>query len=135
MNSLLLTAFPYKIDAQRNYYPIIPLSLKLNGKKKEFFALVDSGATVSIFRSEVADSLGIDIQSGKEIYLGGVGGRIKGYIHKVEMETAGKKFLCPIVFSHEYLVSFNLLGREGVFKRFRVIFEEKKNQLKLENEI
>jgi hypothetical protein len=61
-----------------------------------------------------------------------VGGRIKGYIHKLKIEIAGKKFLCPVVFSHEYTVSFNLLGREAVFKQFRIIFEEKKNLLVIE---
>ena len=132
MKKHLLIAFPYKADAQGNYYPILSLSLELVGKKKEFFALVDSGATISIFRPEVADSLEIRIENGKEVYLGGVGGRIKGYIHKLEVEIAGKEFLCPIVFSREYNVSFNLLGREEFFRRFRIIFEEKRNRLKLE---
>jgi hypothetical protein len=31
--------------------------------------------------------------------LGGVGGRIIGYIHRLKTEIAGKKFLCPVVFS------------------------------------
>ncbi len=99
--------------------------------KKEFYALIDSGATISVFRAEVADELGIDIEGGKEIYLGGVGGRIKGYIHKIDIETAGKKFRCPIVFSKEYLVSFNLLGREAFFPKFTIIFEEKENFVEL----
>lgn len=50
----------------------------------------------------------------------------------MKVRIAGKEFLCPIVFSYEYLVSFNLLGREEFFKRFRIIFEEKENLLKLE---
>lgn len=129
MRKLLLLNFPYKTDAQGNSFPVIPLSLKFANKKKEFFALVDSGATISIFRSEVADSLGIDINSGKEIYLGGVGGRIKGYIHKLEVEIGGKQFTCPIVFSYEYLVSFNLLGRAAFFEKFKIIFEEENNKL------
>ncbi|MEK7518147.1 MAG: retroviral-like aspartic protease family protein [Patescibacteria group bacterium] len=132
MNKLLLLSFPYKTDAEGNTFPVVPLSLKFGHKKKEFFALVDSGATISIFRSEVADSLGINVNSGKEIYLGGVGGRIKGYIHKLEVEIAGKQFVCPVVFSYEYLVSFNLLGRDVFFEQFRIIFEEKKNNLILE---
>lgn len=132
MKKLLLLGFPYKADARGNSFPVIPLSLKFSNKKKEFFALVDSGATVSIFRSEVADSLGFNVTNGKEIYLGGVGGRIKGYIHKLEVEIAGKQFICPVVFSYEYLVSFNLLGRAAFFEKFRIIFEEKKNLLKLE---
>ncbi|MBI3559395.1 hypothetical protein HY085_03270 [Candidatus Gottesmanbacteria bacterium] len=60
------------------------------------------------------------------------GGRIKGYLHKLEVEIAGKNFLCPVVFSREYTVSFSLLGREAVFKQFKIIFEEKKNLLTLE---
>lgn len=94
--------------------------------------MIDSGATVSVFKEDLAEQLDIVIESGKETYLGGVGGRIKGYIHKLEVEVAGKKFLCPIVFSHEYTVSFNLLGRESFFRQFKIVFEEKKNLLTLE---
>lgn len=127
-----LILFPYKVDVSGNGFPVVPLSLDVGTKKREFFALVDSGATVSIFRSEVAESLGINIEKGKAIYLGRVGGRIKGYLHKIKIEVAGKKFFCPIVFSHEYTVSFNLLGREAFFRQFKIIFEEKKNLLRLE---
>jgi len=102
------------------------------GGKKDFWALIDSGATVSIFKAEVAEILGISIENGKEIWLGGVGGHIKGYLHQVKIEAAGKKFVCPVVFSREYFVSFNLLGRQEFFKKFKIVFEEKKNRLRLE---
>ena len=92
------------------------------GRKKDFWALIDSGATVSIFRAEIAEALGIEIEKGEEIWLGGVGGHIKGYLHEVKIEAAGRKFLCPIVFSREYFVSFNLLGRQEFFKRFKIVF-------------
>lgn len=131
MRKLLLLSFPYKTDAKENSFPVIPLSLKFSNKKKEFFALVDSGATISIFGHEVAESLGIDVTSGQEIYIGGVGGRIKGYIHKLEVEIAGKQFICPMVFSYEYLVSFNLLGRATFFKKFKITFEEENNKVTL----
>lgn len=131
MKKFILTTFQYRIDASGNNYPIVPLTLKFK-QKKDLLALIDSGATVSIFKAEVAEALGIEIESGKELYLGGVGGHIKGYLHKVEVEIAGKKFVCPIVFSREYLVSFNLLGRQEFFKRFKIIFEENKNLIRLE---
>lgn len=131
MKKMAPLSFPYKTDAKGNTFPVIPLSLKSGNKKKEFFALVDSGATVSIFRAEVTDSLGIKVNSGKEIYLGGVGGRIKGYIHKLETEIASKQFICPIVFSYEYSVSFNLLGRAAFFEKFRITFEEENNRVTL----
>ena len=102
------------------------------GGKKDFWALIDSGATVSIFKAEVAETLGISIENGKEIWLGGVGGHIKGYLHQVKIEAAGEKFVCPVVFSREYFVSFNLLGRQEFFKKFKIVFEEKKNRLRLE---
>lgn len=131
MQKLVSPVFPYESDSKGNIFPIIPISLTFASKKKEFYALIDSGATISVFRAEVADSLGLIIEKGREIYLGGVGGRIKGYTHTLNVEIAGKKFRCPIVFSREYLVSFNLLGREAFFPKFRIIFEEKKKQVQL----
>lgn len=128
----VLTAFPYRADARGLLFPIVPLRFHIGKTTIDTSALVDSGATVSIFKADVALSLGLDIEKGTEMYLGGVGGHIKGYQHEVHIEVAGKKFVCPIVFSHEYLVSFNLLGRQKFFKKFKIVFEEKRNLLKLE---
>ena len=133
MDKKLLTTFPYYKNPEDQYFPILPLRLGYQKRNIDSSALIDSGATISIFRTDVAEHLGVVVEEGKEIYLGGVGGRIKGYIHKLELEIAGNKFLCPIVFSHEYLVSFNLLGRAEFFKRYRIIFEENKKILKLES--
>ena len=126
-----LAVFKYYYNGE-GYFPEIPLYISTGNKKLKLQALIDSGATISVFKDEVADQLGIKIEGGREIYLGGVGGRIKGYVHTLEVEIAGKKFICPVVFSHEYLVSFNLLGRETFFRQFKIIFEEKDNLLKLE---
>ncbi len=124
--------FPYQRNSVGDFFPVIDVFVSKNNRAARIFTLVDSGATVSIFREDVAEQLGITIENGKETFLGGVGGRIKGYIHKLDVEIAGKKFLCPVVFSREYMVSFNLLGREAVFREFKIIFEEKKNLLTLE---
>ncbi|MBI2029487.1 hypothetical protein HYT02_03670 [Candidatus Gottesmanbacteria bacterium] len=124
--------FPYQKNSADDFFPIVDIFIFHKNSAARIFTLVDSGATISIFRQDVASQLNLTIESGIETYLGGVGGRIKGYIHKLKIEVAGKRFLCPVVFSHEYLVSFNLLGREEFFKRFRIIFEENKNHLKLE---
>ena len=132
MDTIAIRVFPYRQNPEGQFFPVVPLRLNFKTQIIDSSALIDSGATISIFRPDVAHDLGLKIESGKEIYLGGVGGRIKGYIHKLDIEIADKKFPCPVVFSREYLVSFNLLGREAVFKQFRIIFEEKKNRLKLE---
>ncbi|MBI4225770.1 aspartyl protease family protein [Candidatus Roizmanbacteria bacterium] len=132
MDNKALSIFRYYKNPEGHYFPLIPATLKYQNKIFDTDALVDSGATISIFQSDVAKYLGIKIEAGKQIFLGGVGGHIKGFVHKLEIELANKKFICPIVFSYEYFVSFNLLGRLEFFKRFRIIFEEKKNYLKLE---
>lgn len=132
MDKPALTTFPYRKNPEGQFFPVIPLRFYFKEKTIDTSALVDSGATVSIFKTDVANDLGLKVEEGKEIYLGGVGGRIKGYIHKLEIETANRKFFCPIVFSHEYLVSFNLVGRDVFFNKFRIIFDEKNNQVLLE---
>ena len=126
-----MTIFPYYLNGS-NYYPVIPLIFLIGKKRIRSQALIDSGATISVFGEETAETLEVEIEKGERTILGGVGGRIVGYIHKLRVRIAGKDFLCPIVFSREYLVSFNLLGREAFFRQFKIIFEEKKNLLSLE---
>lgn len=127
-----MPTFSYKKDARGEYFPIVDLLIYHKDRVERTSALIDSGATISVFKDEFAQKLRIEIEKGKETYLGGVGGRIKGYIHKIKIQISGKKFICPVVFSHEYLVSLNLLGRDTFFKKFRIIFEEKKKLLMLE---
>lgn len=120
-----VTAFPYYFNGS-DYFPVIPLVFLIGGKRIRSQALIDSGATISVFGKETAETLGIPIEQGERIFLGGVGGRIVGYRHILRLRIAQKDFSCPVVFSHEYLVSFNLLGREGFFEQFQITFDERK---------
>lgn len=112
-----------KKDSQ--YFPVI--KVKLKGPKEELIteALIDSGASFSVFRSEVADYLGIPLEKGKPVYLTGIGGRILGYLHKIKVKVGKKSFVCKIIFSKEYTVSFNILGRDNFFVPFLITFNEK----------
>lgn len=123
--------FPYQQSGQ-DYYPLIKVSLIFGSQKATIEALIDSGANISIFGEEVAELLVIDIEKGRKIYLGGIGGRIMGYIHILRIETAGRLFSCPVVFSREFKVSFNLIGRKGFFDKFVVRFDERNKQVVLE---
>ena len=131
MKRISQTVFPYQQNPQGQFFPIVPISLSFRKKKADTSALIDSGATISIFKEDIAALLGINIEEGEEIFLGGVGGRIKGYIHKLEVEVAGKKFQMPIVFSYEYLVSLNLLGRDSFFVKFLLTFDERRRKMEL----
>lgn len=117
------------LEKAGQYFPIV--EIKLKGHKGELIvkALVDSGASFSVFRSEIAQELGIDLEKGKQIYLTGIGGRILGYLHKVPVSIGNKNFICKIIFSAEFNVSFNLLGRNNFFMSFIISFFEKSKKV------
>jgi hypothetical protein len=123
--------FPY-LEKDGQYFPIVEVTLKKGKKIIGIKALVDSGASFSVFRPEIAQELGIDLEKGKKIYLVGIGGRILGYLHKVSLTVGNKNFLCKIIFSSEYNVSFNLLGRDNFFLPFVISFFEKKRKILIE---
>lgn len=126
-----MISFPYHRNARGEYFPVIEIAAYHKNYISRTSALIDSGATISIFRIDIAEDLYIKIEEGKETYLGGVGGRIKGYVQDIKLKIADKKLTIPVVFSYEYTVSFNLLGREEVFKNFKITFDEKNYLVKL----
>ncbi len=117
------------LEKDGQYFPII--EIKLRGPKKEITvkALIDSGASFSVFRPEIAEELDIILEKGKKVYLTGIGGRILGYLHEVPMVLDNKKFRCKIVFSSEFNISFNLLGRDNFFLPFIVTFLERNKKI------
>lgn len=119
-----------------NWFPVIDIIIEGRKRRRFFKALVDSGATFSVFRAEVARFLGIKIESGKEVYLEGIGGRILGYLHNLKVSVDGKYFFkCKIIFSSEFNVSFNLLGRDNFFLPFIISFIEKERKVVIEDKI
>ena len=120
--------FPYFTkDGQR--FPIIEIGLRHHTNTITLNALIDSGASLSVFRPEVGTYLGINIEQGKKIYLSGIGGRILGYVHTLALTVGSVSFSCKVVFSPEFTVSFNLLGRDNFFKPFIISFLETQKKL------
>ena len=122
--------FPY-VEKQGRWYPLIDITLHGAKDSLRIKALPDSGASFSIFRPEIADFLDIPIESGKQMYLEGVGGWILGYLHLLKVGVGSKRFPCKIVFSREFTVSLNLLGRDNFFEEFLITFDEQKKQIVL----
>lgn len=117
--------FPYFQLGPSEFAPIV--TLKLRGKKRwlDLEAYIDSGASFSIFNVDRAELLGIDWNEGRKVHLTvGDGGLLEVYIHKVDVELAGEKFIADIGFSKQLGVAFNLLGRKSFFDHFRICFDE-----------
>lgn len=116
--------FPYKIY-KNIASPII--SLGIEGRKGWLLteAYVDSGATISVFLSKVAENLGINYLKGKIIYSTvGDGSCIPVYLHKLPIQIGNISFSATIGFSPRLGIGFNLLGRQDIFNRFDVTFSD-----------
>jgi len=122
---------PYLRKGEQSY-PLI--DVELIGPKGSLVvkALVDSGATFSIFRPEIASYLGVPVSSGQRLYFHGIKGKILGYLHQIPVRVNQERFNCYIAFSPELEVSFNILGRNNFFLPFLITFNEKAQKVLIE---
>jgi len=117
------------------YYPLIDIELTGPERSLTVKALVDSGASLSVFRPEIANYLTIPIKKGKGLYFQGIKGKIRGYLHRIPIRVNSEKFDCNIAFSPELKISFNLLGRNNFFFPFLITFNEKSKNVLIEKNI
>lgn len=115
--------FPY-VRFHGQHYPLIPVTLHRGRYKVRTFALLDSGASISVFRPEIARALRLPTNHPGEAHLGTAGGGVKIGISRVEVQVESTRFSTKIGFSETFAASFNILGREGFFPKFSVCFNE-----------
>lgn len=122
--------FPYVEVEKGIFAPVVRLEIAAPSRWIETEAYVDSGATYSIFRPEVAEILKINYSKGHKILLTvGDGGLIPVYLHNLKVKFAGHEFNATLGFSDKLGVEFNLLGRASFFKKFMICFNDKANFL------
>lgn len=124
--------FPYVRKGDQSF-PVVDITLAVPARSLAVKALVDSGASFSVFRAEILDYLDVPLEQGGRVYLEGIGGRILGYRHRVPAQVGDVKFPLTIVFSRELAVSFNLLGRDNFFHQFLVSFDERHHLVRLDS--
>jgi hypothetical protein len=113
--------------------PVISIRLTHNGKTVGFDALIDSGADSSVFNSQVAKALGIDLQSGMEkTFFGATGQSAAAYFHPVQLQVVGMPE--PI----KILVGFTdsegvgaVLGQADFFQHYQIKFERYKERVEI----
>jgi hypothetical protein len=114
-------------------FPIIPLELRLSdGPWVASEALVDSGASVSLFDGQIGRVLGLSINRGKRIRPVGIGGTISAFLHRIRLRIGDEEFEAEVAFTESQRLPLNLLGRKPVFERFLVTFDERARQTILE---
>jgi len=121
--------FPYRLQLREEGeiipLPLVPARFFSNKESVEFLLLLDSGAEISLLTKEDAELLGINLEKGERVKLRGIGGSIDGFKHLVKMVIGEIKLKAPAVFAN---VDSRVLGREEVFDKFFILFDEEVKQ-------
>ena len=127
--------FNYKRYGPDVLRPVIEIKVKSNSNVFKYHVLVDSGADMSLFHSEVADALGIDLTKGKKGLVTGVGGKSSEYfLHKVLVEVGGWEHGMEIGFIPTIggrSAPYGIVGQKGFFENFIVKFDLPKEEIEL----
>lgn len=124
-------AVPYglRIGADRKIevIPVVEARVKRSGTPLSFLGIfvIDSGASITLLPKTDAGALGIDIKSGKKLTVRGVTGhQLTGYSHEVAIDIHGYILeRVPVIFTEDYDTP-RVLGRDGVFSHFAILFDE-----------
>ncbi len=119
--------FEYQF-AEGRFLPIV--TIKLQGKQGGInsTAYLDTGASYSLFHTDIAEILGIQLEKGElsEMTVGD-GDTLKVYLHKLKVQIADKEFFAMIGFSKGIGIGigFNIGGIKDIFDRFIICFHQK----------
>lgn len=128
--------FPYGISLREggfvDTFPVAEVSFpSKEGDRISLFLLIDSGAAISALPAADAKTLGIDAVNGDVMHIAGIDGRaVKAWRHEIKVGFGKESFDLPLAFL-ENSDAPRVLGREGVFDKFTLIFEESKSRIGL----
>jgi hypothetical protein len=90
--------------------------------------LIDSGATISALPKSDAQVFGITAEQGERMDIRGIGPKpIVGWRHELPLKLQDNQLVLPVVFLDTPQAP-RVLGREGIFDHFTVVFEESRRR-------
>src|SRR5712692_4968180 len=107
----------------RRPYLIVRL---INGDRhKDVISLVDSGADVCLFHSDIGRMIGIEIEAAPELAFQGVSGAKEfAYLHRVDLVVRGlSSITLDVGFTSSMAAGTGLLGQRGFFEQFTISFQ------------
>jgi hypothetical protein len=111
--------YEYQYEDDEEGIPL-PVKLTYGGRTVGTIAKVDPGAAVCLFSHEEGLDLGIPIEQGIPITLGGLTGTLKAFGHEVTLQTGALIFQSIVYFARDPNLPRNLLGRRGWLRNLRL---------------
>ena len=94
--------------------------LKSGENSVQLSAGVDTGATFCIFRSELAEALGLALTSGNRKRFRTANSSLEAFGHEVELSVLGVTSQSTVSFFADAEINKNVLGRVGWLDRVRL---------------
>ena len=117
----------------KDYYPALIVGLNFNGTEADAMAIIDTGASCTLFQPGLATLLGINITSGiKKNMSTANGGDFSSYGHKIKIQIEDSEIEEIIHFPINNIPR-NLIGR-NILKHYKFALEEKYSQFHLSPE-
>jgi len=113
-------------DPQKPFHRPYLIVRVLNGDRhKDVVSLVDSGADVCLFHSDIGRMIGIEIEAAPRLAFQGVSGvKEVAYLHRVDILVRGLSSISlDVGFTNSMAVGTGLLGQRGFFEQFLINFQ------------
>ncbi len=128
-------AYTLNFEKQLNYNTeedsiAIETKIKYVNQDFSFAAKLDKGASLCIFKREVAEELEIEVENTKirQRVRNASGGIFNVFGHFVTLEIADFEFECLVYFAESY-VAANVLGKRGFLDKFRIAIDDHEGKL------
>jgi predicted aspartyl protease len=123
--------FPY-LKYGSFYRPVVPVTLVHDSQRFTTRTLLDTGADISIVRSEIGEQIGLEVTSGIKYTIAGVGGTTIGYYHMLDLVLGGTTFSnIPVIFAEGIAEEgYSILGIKDYLITFGLYLNTAKRSLK-----
>ena len=98
----------------------VPVELRSGEAVVRLAANVDTGANFCIFRSEIAEALGLDLRSGLHQRFRTANSNFEAFGHEVELTVLDVATHSTVYFFADETINKNVLGRVGWLDRIRL---------------
>jgi hypothetical protein len=98
----------------------LPVTLHHGELSAHFEAQIDTGASCCIFRRDLGEAIGLDIESGFRQEINTITGSFTTYGHTVTVSVLRSDFEAVVYFAGAHGFTRNVLGRSGWLDRVRL---------------